>query len=102
FNSTPMAIASIDAEGRILRTNAPFLSLFSSVIDQASLDRRARLDTVIHPRDHDVFARALDRAKARQADIDPIDSVLPGQEERHIRFYVNAVADTAADGADEA
>ncbi len=102
FNSTPMAIASIDAEGRILRTNAPFLSLFSSVIDQAALDRRSRLDAVIHPRDRDVFARALDRAKARQADITPIDSVLPGQEERHIRFYVNAVADTGADGADEA
>src|SRR5690606_6943826 len=29
FNSTPMAIAGVDGEGRILRTNAPFLSLFS-------------------------------------------------------------------------
>ena len=29
FNSTPMAIAGVDQSGRILRTNAPFLSLFS-------------------------------------------------------------------------
>ncbi len=29
FNNTPMAIASVDGDGRILRTNAPFLKLFS-------------------------------------------------------------------------
>ncbi|TIV42523.1 MAG: response regulator, partial [Mesorhizobium sp.] len=38
----------------------------------------------------------------RQANIEPIDSVLPGNEERHIRFYVNAVADSAGgEGAEE-
>ena len=30
FNSTPMAIAGVDESGRIVRTNAPFLSLFAS------------------------------------------------------------------------
>ncbi|WP_292667237.1 ATP-binding protein, partial [Mesorhizobium sp.] len=40
--------------------------------------------------------------RQRQANIEPIDSVLPGNEERHIRFYVNAVADTAGgEGAEE-
>ncbi|TJV81154.1 MAG: response regulator, partial [Mesorhizobium sp.] len=38
----------------------------------------------------------------RQANIEPIDSLLPGHEERHIRFYVNAVADGAgSEGAEE-
>ncbi len=103
FNSTPMAIAGVDQSGRILRTNAPFLSLFSSVVDRDALDRRVRLDTVIHERDRAAFAAALERARQRQADIEPIDTVLPNNEERHIRFYVNAVADgTGDDGAEEA
>jgi two-component system cell cycle sensor histidine kinase/response regulator CckA len=103
FNSTPMAIAGVDRDGRILRTNAPFLSLFSSVVDRDALDRRVRLETVIHERDRAGLAAALDRATQRQADIAPIDTVLPGNEERHVRFYVNAVADgTDGDAAEEA
>jgi len=103
FNSTPMAIAGVDQDGRILRTNAPFLSLFSTVVDRDALDRRVRLDTVIHERDRAAFAMALERARQQQADIAPIDTVLPNDEERHIRFYVNAVADgTGGDGAEEA
>ncbi len=102
FNSTPMAIAGVDASGRILRTNAPFLSLFSSVVDRDALDRRVRLDMVIHERDRPAFAAAFEKARQRQADIDPVDTVLPGNEERYIRFYVNAVADGAGgEGAEE-
>lgn len=102
FNSTPMAIAGVDASGRILRTNAPFLSLFASVVDRDAVDRRVRLDTVIHERDRPAFAAAFEKARLRQADIEPIDTLLPGNEERHIRFYVNAVADgTGSEGAEE-
>ncbi|MEW6631741.1 MAG: cell cycle histidine kinase CckA [Pseudomonadota bacterium] len=102
FNSTPMAIAGVDANGRILRTNAPFLQLFSSVVDRDAVDRRVRLDSVVHERDRAAFAAAFEKARQRQANIEPIDSVLPGNEERHIRFYVNAVADGAGgEGAEE-
>ncbi|ESY05319.1 MULTISPECIES: cell cycle histidine kinase CckA [unclassified Mesorhizobium] len=101
FNSTPMAIAAVDNGGRILRTNAPFLSLFSSVVDGDAVDRRVRLDTVIHERDRPAFAAAFEKARLRQADIEPIDTLLPGNEERHIRFYVNAVADGTGEGAEE-
>ncbi|MFN7053103.1 MAG: PAS domain-containing protein, partial [Gemmobacter sp.] len=34
FNNTPMAIASVDGQGRILRTNAPFLKFFSDVVSR--------------------------------------------------------------------
>ncbi|WEX11897.1 response regulator [Chelativorans sp. AA-79] len=101
FNSTPMAIASVDQEGRILRTNAPFLSLFSTVVDRDAVDRRIRLDMVMHQRDREAFALALEKAKQRQADITPIDTVLPDDEERHMRFYVNAVADPGGGEAAE-
>ena len=103
FNSTPMAIAGVDQDGRIVRTNAPFLSLFSTVVDRDAVDRRVRLDTVIHDRDRMSFAAALDKAKQHQAEIAPIDTVLPDNEERHMRFYVNAIADGAGvEGAEEA
>jgi two-component system cell cycle sensor histidine kinase/response regulator CckA len=103
FNSTPMAIAAVDSHGRILRTNAPFLSLFSGTVDQNQVDGHGPLDTVVHPRDRAAFAAALEKAKQHQAEISPIDSVLPHDEERHMRFYVNAVADGGAgEDAEEA
>jgi two-component system cell cycle sensor histidine kinase/response regulator CckA len=105
FNSTPMAIAAVDADGRILRTNAPFLSLFSSVVDSDAVDQGVRLDSVIHERDRPAFATALERAHQRQANIAPIDTVLPAApnaEERYLRFYVNAVADEAGEGEEAA
>ncbi|PSJ63969.1 cell cycle histidine kinase CckA [Pseudaminobacter soli (ex Li et al. 2025)] len=103
FNSTPMAIAGVDQDGRILRTNAPFLSLFSSVVDRDAVDRRVRLESVVHERDRSALAAALEKARQRQADIEPIETVLPNNEERHLRFYVNAIADGAGgEGAEEA
>jgi two-component system cell cycle sensor histidine kinase/response regulator CckA len=103
FNSTPMAIAGVDGEGRILRTNAPFLSLFSPAVDRDMLDRRVKLETVIHPRDRAAFETALGHARHHRADIAPIDTVMSDNEERHMRFYVNAVADAASgEGAEEA
>jgi len=105
FNSTPMAIAGVDQNGRILRTNAPFFSLFAKVVDRDAIDRHVRFDTVVHERDRAAFAAALEKARKRQADIEPIDTVLPSDEDRHIRLYVNAVAETpdvaGGDGADE-
>ncbi len=103
FNSTPMAIAGVDRSGRILRTNAPFLSLFSTVVDRDAVDHRVRLDTVIHDRDRAAFSTALEKAYLRQANIAPIDTVLPDNDERHMHFYVNAVVDGSdADGVEEA
>ncbi|PSJ64320.1 cell cycle histidine kinase CckA [Kumtagia ephedrae] len=103
FNSTPMAIAGIDQQGRILRTNAPFFSLFASVVDRDAIDRHVRFDSVIHERDRPAFALALEKARRRQADIEPIETVLPNNEERHVRLYVNAVVDgPEGDPAEEA
>jgi two-component system, cell cycle sensor histidine kinase and response regulator CckA len=101
FNSTPMAIAGVDAQGRILRTNAPFLSLFSKAVDRDAVDRRVRFETVVHQRDRAAFQAALEKARQQQAAIAPIDSVLPADEERHIRYYVNAIADGAGGGDDD-
>src|SRR5690606_14916248 len=77
------------------------LSLFGSVVDSSAIERRIPLKTVIHERDREAFEAALEKAKQRQASIPPIDTVLPDNEERHMRFYVNAVADYS-EGVEEA
>ncbi|WP_349364856.1 MAG: ATP-binding protein [Roseitalea porphyridii] len=108
FNSTPMAIAALDADGRILRTNASFAGLFGAVVDQDALARHVKFETIIHERDRDRFDRAFDAAKANRANIEPFETVLPGDgTERHIRVYVNAVANpiegaATGDGPEEA
>ncbi|GAB1581564.1 cell cycle histidine kinase CckA [Phyllobacterium phragmitis] len=102
FNSAPMAIAAVDAKGQTVRTNARFLDIFSPVVDSDAVDRRIRLESVVHERDRDAFSRALAAAFAGQAEISPVDTVLPNDEQRHIRFYVSPVSDVGGEGAEEA
>ena len=103
FNSTPMAIAALDKEGRILRTNAPFMNLFGSVTDSDAVAGHARFETLLQGTSVERFEKAFAAARADQAKIEPFDTVIdPGPEERHLRVYVNAVAGhgEAADGAE--
>ncbi|MDI6834641.1 MAG: response regulator [Rhizobiaceae bacterium] len=102
FNNTPMAIASVDGDGRILRTNAPFLKLFSDLVGRDDVDRGASLDVVFHESERERFSHALAAAKNRQVDIAPIDSRHPQNENRHFRFYVNAVIDQSDEAPEEA
>jgi two-component system cell cycle sensor histidine kinase/response regulator CckA len=103
FNSASMAIAAVDATGKILRTNARFLGLFAPVVDRDDIDRRIPLETVVHERDREAFDRALAAAFAGKAEISPVDTVIPGNEDRHLRFYVSPVFDAGSeDGAEEA
>jgi len=49
FNNTPMAIASVDGNGRILRINAPFLRLFAGVVSRDEVDAgSAELERIVH------------------------------------------------------
>jgi len=102
FNNTPMAIASVDGDGRILSTNAPFLKLFSGVVTRDDIDRGVRLETIVHPADRSRLQGALTAARDRQGDIAPIDSLHPADDGRHFRFYVNAVIDQSDEAPEEA
>ena len=109
FNSTPMAIAALDGNGRILRTNASFTGLFGTHADGDIATQRVKFDEFIHERDRDRFEKAFEAARQNQANIEPFDTIRPdeaGKEERHIRIFVNAVASiSGVDGdqqADEA
>lgn len=101
FNNTPMAIASLDGEGRILRTNAPFLKLFSGVVSQSDMESGAKLEILVREADWPRVAEALSAAKDRQSDIPPIDLPHRTSDERHFRFYVNAVSDQSDEAPEE-
>ena len=93
FNSTPMAIAALDKDGRILRTNAPFMNLFGTITDVDGADGQVRFETLLQGDSIDRFRKAFAAAAANQAKIEPFDTVIdPGVKERHLRVFVNAVA----------
>ncbi|OWK24555.1 hypothetical protein AJ87_20245 [Rhizobium yanglingense] len=102
FNNTPMAIASVDGDGRILRTNAPFLKLFSGIVSRDDVENGAALEVILQESDRQRLKDALVAAKDRQGDIPPIDSRMPNDEARHFRFYVNAVIDQSDEAPEEA
>ncbi len=103
FNSTPMAIASVDEEGRIVRTNAPFLRLFSGTVDQAALDHDVRFENVIADADRPAFRKALQLARDGQAEISPLETCMPNAPDRQLRCYIHAVVDAGvSEGEEEA
>ncbi|WP_421848801.1 cell cycle histidine kinase CckA [Oricola sp.] len=98
FNSTPMAIAALDNDGRLLRTNAPFMTLFSSVVEADAVEGHIRFEALLDDAARDRFQKAFAAARNNQAKIEPFDTILsPGGEERHLRVFVNAVAGQSAD-----
>jgi two-component system cell cycle sensor histidine kinase/response regulator CckA len=101
FNNTPMAIASLDGEGQILRTNAPFLKLFSGVVSRDEIKAHVKFDRVLHANEKLVLAQKILDAKDRQSDIPAFDSRHPADDSRHFRYYVNAVIDDEGDAPEE-
>ncbi len=102
FNNTPMAIASVNGDGRILRINAPFLRLFAGVVSRDDVEEGAQLESIVHESSRSQMMQALAAAKDRQGDITPIESRHPGDETRYVRFYVNAVIDESDEAPEEA
>jgi len=101
FNNTPMAIASVDGRGKILRTNGPFLQMFNGLVTRDDMERGTLFETVLREDDRKAFQDALDQAADKQGDITPIDSCRADNEERHFRFYVNAVIDHTEEAPEE-
>ncbi len=107
FHHTPMAIATIDKHGRVVRTNPLFARLFhgarvygARVSNEAggedqSTDRSI-LATVVE-RDRDALKAAIALAAQGESDIAPVDAMLSGSSERFGRFYVTAVEEEERD-----
>jgi two-component system cell cycle sensor histidine kinase/response regulator CckA len=88
FQSTPMAIAAVDKNGKISRSNSLFARLFPSTTKDA--DSRSIL-AVVSDRDRAALETAIRSAAAGQSEIAPVDAALTGNGERWGRFYVSPV-----------
>ena len=91
FNNTPIAIAAIDRQGRIGRTNAPFLRMFPDV----KLDGSKTLADLVATADQPKIAAALGSVAEGVRTIPAIDAQLAGERDRAGRFFVNPVAEGA-------
>jgi two-component system, cell cycle sensor histidine kinase and response regulator CckA len=97
FHNTPMAIATVDRDGGVVRTNALFARLFQGVRRGESEDRSIR--SIVAPRDRAALEAAIAQAAQGRGDIAPVDAMLSGDgvAERFARFYVTAVEEEERD-----
>jgi two-component system cell cycle sensor histidine kinase/response regulator CckA len=94
FLHTPMAIATIDRAGGVIRTNPLFERLFPGISADGE-DRSIR--AIVVERDRPALEAAIGAAAAGKAGIAPVDATLAGPGERFGRFYVTAVAEAERD-----
>ena len=90
FQNTPMAIATVDKQGTIVRSNALFARLFNPVLKGDGSGGRSIL-AVVAERDRSALESAIRRAADKQGEIDPVDVTLAGAGERFARFFATAV-----------
>jgi two-component system, cell cycle sensor histidine kinase and response regulator CckA len=97
FHHTPMAIATIDRDGGVIRTNPLFARLFHGARggDGQAEDRSIR--SIVVERDRPALESAIAQAAQGKSDIVPVDATLAGQGERSGRFYVTAVEEAERD-----
>jgi two-component system cell cycle sensor histidine kinase/response regulator CckA len=94
FHNTPMAIATVDKNGGIARSNARFASAFEGMLT----DEAPSILSVVAERDRPALEAAIRRAAEGQGDIPPVEAALAGQGERWANFFVSAVEEDERDG----
>jgi two-component system cell cycle sensor histidine kinase/response regulator CckA len=88
FQNTPMAIATVDRQGRIAESNARFARLFHPAF-RTEGDRS--ILAVVAERDRAALETAIRRAADGQGEIAPVDAALDGAGERFASFFVIAI-----------
>ena len=102
FNHSPLAIATVTKEGRVLRTNSPFIRLFQSLTDEAGGNHeQASIVKCLLPPDADRLLVKIVEASEGQGDIEPVDFQLAGST-RSARFYVTAAESSGPDEGEAA
>jgi two-component system cell cycle sensor histidine kinase/response regulator CckA len=99
FHHTPMAIATVDKHGGVVRTNPLFARLFHGARggegQNDSLERSILV--VVAERDREALHAAIQHAALGKGDIAPVDALLAGDDDRSGRFYVTAVEEEEQD-----
>ncbi len=99
FNSTPVAIAAVDAAGAVLRPNAAFARLAQAAPKSDAKGRLSIFDLVAE-RDRAALRAAIEAAAQGNGEIAPLDVSLEGADAaRSARLFVSAADPGADEGA---
>lgn len=102
FNSTPMAIATLDADGRMLGSNAAFAKLLPRALKGGQGKEGAPWSVLsgLNERDRDALRAAIHDAVEGNSDVRPVNvSFDEGGGARSARFYVSPAEDAGKMGA---
>ena len=89
FDHTPMAIATVDRSGAVVRANARFAKLAQSLSPDGAASKSIFM--TVNARDRSLLIAAINQAAAGQGDIPPVEAMLDGARERWGQFFVTAV-----------
>ncbi|CCE03340.1 putative two-component sensor histidine kinase with multiple PAS domains and a CheY-like response regulator receiver domain [Bradyrhizobium sp. STM 3809] len=89
FDHTPMAIATVDRGGAVVRANARYAKLAQSVSGDPAAAKS--IFRSVSQRDRHLLIAAINQASEGQADIPPVEVMLEGSKERFGQFFVTAV-----------
>jgi two-component system, cell cycle sensor histidine kinase and response regulator CckA len=93
FNSTPIAIATVNRAGRVIRSNASFARLFMMPRIGAGEDGRSISDAIAE-RDRERVESILKAASEGRGDLPSIDLALAGESSRSARLWLSPVTDS--------
>lgn len=98
FNNTPIAIATVDRPGNVVRHNASFVRLFGLMpAPGEGASGRSIVDLVVEGDRTNVQGAILAAAEGR-GDIPPMDLSLAGEGGRSVRIWMSPVSDADGDG----
>jgi two-component system, cell cycle sensor histidine kinase and response regulator CckA len=89
FDHTPMAIATVDRSGTVVRANARFAKLSQGLSADSAASRS--IFSTVNARDRNLLIAAINQAAQGQGDIAPVEAMLDGNRERWGQFFVTAV-----------
>src|ERR1700752_3507840 len=95
FDHTPMAIATVDRGGAVVRANARFAKLAQSLNGGGAATKS--IFRAANPRDRNLLIAATTQAAEGQGDIAPVEAMLDGAKERWGQFFVTAVEEDERD-----
>lgn len=95
FDHTPMAIATVDRAGAVVRANARFAKLAQSLSADGAGNKS--IFRTVNARDRSQLIAAINQAAEGQGDIAPVEAMLDGARERWGQFFVTAVEEDERD-----
>jgi two-component system cell cycle sensor histidine kinase/response regulator CckA len=89
FDHTPMAIATVDRSGTVVRANARFAKLAQGLSPDGAASKS--IFRTVNARDRHLLIAAINQAAEGQGDIPAVEAMLEGARERWGQFFVTAV-----------